>query len=169
MPAQAGVDGQPGPVVVAVAFGARAGAHDDLVLALALAVWRANKRRPRMVHPDVLRRSAQIRTRPSLGCGYDFGGGYDAAGIHSILPDPRGEDRVFVAISCGGVWETHDSGANWSVLGKGLVALGRVVLSKRERVIMLQPRGKGLLGATLRYPYEVRDAKDCFSELPCGR
>jgi hypothetical protein len=32
-----------------------------------------------------------------------FGGGYDAAGIHSILPDPRGEDRVFVAISCGGV------------------------------------------------------------------
>jgi DNA end-binding protein Ku len=30
-----------------------------------------------------------------------------------------------------------------------------VVLSKRERVIMLQPRGKGLLGATLRYPYEI--------------
>src|SRR5580658_5761808 len=42
--------------------------------------------------------------------------------------------------------------------GKGMVALGRVVLSKRERVIMLQPWGKGLLGATLRYPYEVRDA-----------
>jgi DNA end-binding protein Ku len=28
---------------------------------------------------------------------------------------------------------------------KSMVALGRVVLSKRERVIMLQPRGKGLL------------------------
>ena len=41
--------------------------------------------------------------------------------------------------------------------GKSMVALGRVVLSKRERVIMLQPRGKGLLGTTLRYPYEVRD------------
>src|SRR5215469_10124358 len=60
-------------------FGARAGAHDDLVLALALAVWRSNKRRPRMVHPDVLRRAAQIRTRPSLDRGYDFGGGYDAS------------------------------------------------------------------------------------------
>jgi hypothetical protein len=38
------------------------------------------------------------------------------------LPDPRGEDRVLVAISSGGVWETRDSGASWSVLGKGLVA-----------------------------------------------
>jgi hypothetical protein len=51
-----------------------------------------------------------------------FGGGYDAAGIHSISPDPRNPDRVFVAISCGGVWETCDGGATWSVLGKGLVA-----------------------------------------------
>jgi non-homologous end joining protein Ku len=40
---------------------------------------------------------------------------------------------------------------------KGMVALGGVVLSKRERVVMLQARGKGLLGATLRYPYKVRD------------
>ncbi|MBO0716492.1 MAG: hypothetical protein J2P55_04035 [Rhizobiales bacterium] len=51
-----------------------------------------------------------------------FGGGYDAAGIHSISPDPRDENRVFLAISCGGVWETTDSGKNWSVLGKGLFA-----------------------------------------------
>jgi len=51
-----------------------------------------------------------------------FGGGYDAAGIHSVSPDPRDADRIFVAISCGGVWETRDDGATWSVLGKGLVA-----------------------------------------------
>jgi DNA end-binding protein Ku len=43
--------------------------------------------------------------------------------------------------------------------------LGRVVLSKRERVIMLQPRGKGLLGATLRYPYEVRDEAIYFGDI----
>jgi DNA end-binding protein Ku len=49
--------------------------------------------------------------------------------------------------------------------GKGMVALGRVVLSKRERVVMLQPRGKGLLGATLRYPYEVRDDAIYFSDI----
>jgi DNA end-binding protein Ku len=40
-----------------------------------------------------------------------------------------------------------------------------VVLSKRERVIMLQPRGKGLLGATLRYPYEVRDETIYFGDI----
>ena len=50
--------------------------------------------------------------------------------------------------------------------GKGMVALGRVVLAKRERVVMLQPRGKGLLGATLRYPYEVRDDAIYFGDIP---
>jgi DNA end-binding protein Ku len=52
-----------------------------------------------------------------------------------------------------------------AMLGKGMVALGRVVLSKRERVIMLQPRGKGLFGATLRYPYEVRDEAIYFGDI----
>jgi DNA end-binding protein Ku len=52
-----------------------------------------------------------------------------------------------------------------AMLGKGMVALGRVVLSKRERVIMLEPRGKGLLGATLRYPYEVRDEAVYFGDI----
>ena len=41
-----------------------------------------------------------------------------------------------------------------------------MVLSKRERVIALEPYGKGLLGTTLRYPYEVREAKDYFADLP---
>src|SRR5213078_2567000 len=50
--------------------------------------------------------------------------------------------------------------------GKGMVALGRLVLSKRERVIALEPYDKGLLGTTLRYPYEVRNARDYFSDLP---
>ena len=50
--------------------------------------------------------------------------------------------------------------------GKGTVALGRVVLAKRERVIMLEPRDKGLMGTTLRYPYEIRDAKEYFGDIP---
>jgi DNA end-binding protein Ku len=50
--------------------------------------------------------------------------------------------------------------------GKGMVALGRLVLSKRERVIALQPYDKGLLGTTLRYPDEVRKADDYFCDLP---
>jgi photosystem II stability/assembly factor-like uncharacterized protein len=51
-----------------------------------------------------------------------FGGGYDMAGIHTVSVDPRDTRRVSIAISCGGVWETKDSGQSWRVLGKGLIA-----------------------------------------------
>src|SRR3954449_6996463 len=47
-----------------------------------------------------------------------------------------------------------------------MAALGRIVLAKRERVVMLQPWDKGLVGTTLRYPYEVRDAKNYFDDIP---
>src|SRR5712691_4390395 len=50
--------------------------------------------------------------------------------------------------------------------GKDMVALGRVVLAKRERVIMLQPWDRGLMGTTLRYPYEIREAKEYFDDIP---
>src|SRR6184192_2973080 len=45
---------------------------------------------------------------------------------------------------------------------KARVALGRLVLGRRERVIALEPYEKGLLGTTLRYAYEVRNAQDYF-------
>jgi len=47
-------------------------------------------------------------------------------------------------------------------------ALGRVVLTNREHIIAIEPRGKGLLGTLLRYPYEVRDAEDYFDDIPTG-
>lgn len=49
---------------------------------------------------------------------------------------------------------------------EGMVALGRVVFTNREHVIALEPRGNGLMGVTLRYPYEVRDEKDYFDDIP---
>jgi DNA end-binding protein Ku len=45
------------------------------------------------------------------------------------------------------------------------VALATVVLTNREHVIALEPRGKGLMGLLLRYPYEVRDAAEYFDEI----
>jgi DNA end-binding protein Ku len=50
--------------------------------------------------------------------------------------------------------------------GKGMVGLGRVVISKRERPIILEPLGKGLRGMTLRYPYEVRKEDEYFADIP---
>jgi DNA end-binding protein Ku len=48
---------------------------------------------------------------------------------------------------------------------EGMVALGKVVFTSREHVISLEPRGKGLLGITLRYPYEVRKEQDYFDDI----
>ena len=48
---------------------------------------------------------------------------------------------------------------------EGMVALARVVFTSREHVIALEPRGKGLLGMTLRYPYEVRKEDEYFDDI----
>lgn len=49
---------------------------------------------------------------------------------------------------------------------EGMVALAKVVFTNREHVIALEPRGKGMMGVTLRYPYEIRDEKDYFDDIP---
>jgi hypothetical protein len=51
-----------------------------------------------------------------------FGGGYDVPGIHSICVDPRDSDRVLVAVSCGGVWQSGDGGASWTISATGMRA-----------------------------------------------
>lgn len=48
---------------------------------------------------------------------------------------------------------------------KNVVGIGRVVLYRRERPILLEPRGKGLVATTLRYAYEVRDDADYFGDI----
>jgi DNA end-binding protein Ku len=45
------------------------------------------------------------------------------------------------------------------------VALARIVLTNREHVMAIEPLGKGLLGTTLRYPYELRDESDYFDDI----
>jgi Ku protein len=45
------------------------------------------------------------------------------------------------------------------------VALARIVLTNREHIIAIEPLGKGLLGTTLRYPYELRDEEDYFDDI----
>ena len=52
---------------------------------------------------------------------------------------------------------------------EGMIAIGRVVFTSREHVIGLEAGGKGIMGITLRYPYEVRDEKDYFDDIPSER
>jgi DNA end-binding protein Ku len=49
---------------------------------------------------------------------------------------------------------------------KGMVGLGRVVTHRRERLLMLEARGKGIVATALRYKNEVRDEDEYFDEIP---
>jgi DNA end-binding protein Ku len=46
-----------------------------------------------------------------------------------------------------------------------LVGLARVVLYNHERLVMLEPLGKGIKATALRYQDEIRDQKGYFSEI----
>jgi DNA end-binding protein Ku len=69
-----------------------------------------------------------------------------------LAPDAKVAEEAFAVI--------RDAMARKKVVG-----IGRVVLSRRERMLMLQPRGKGMLATTLRYPYEVRQDAEVFDPI----
>ncbi|MGX9966288.1 non-homologous end joining protein Ku [Roseomonas sp. F4] len=48
----------------------------------------------------------------------------------------------------------------------GKVALARVVLGTRERIVAIEPREAGMLLTTLRTRDEVRDAEELFEDIP---
>ena len=73
-----------------------------------------------------------------------------------IVPDGKMAAEAFVVI--------RDA-----MKDKERVGLARIVMANREHIIALEPLGKGILGTTLRYDYEVRDEKDVFAEVPNPR
>lgn len=73
-------------------------------------------------------------------------------GAYYLAPDDRVAEEAFAVI--------RDAMARKEVVG-----IGRVVLNRRERMLMLQPRGKGILATTLRYAYEVRQDAEYFSDI----
>jgi len=90
--------------------------------------------------------------------------------IDSFVPrgqlDERYLDSPYYITPEGQVGQDAFAVIREAMRGKNMVALGRVVLAKRERVIVLQPWDKGLMATTLRYPYEIRDAKEYFDDIP---
>jgi DNA end-binding protein Ku len=53
-----------------------------------------------------------------------------------------------------------------AIRDRNMVGLGRVVLTRRERVVMLEAFDKGLLATSLRYAYEVREPGVYFEDIP---
>ncbi|WP_415392195.1 Ku protein [Paracoccus sp. SJTW-4] len=47
----------------------------------------------------------------------------------------------------------------------GMVGIARLVLYRRERAVMLEPRGRGIVVWTLRYGDELRDPRDYFDAI----
>lgn len=52
---------------------------------------------------------------------------------------------------------------------RGMAGLARVVLYRRERVVMLEPHEKGIIATTLRYPYEIKDEHEFFNSIPASK
>jgi DNA end-binding protein Ku len=52
---------------------------------------------------------------------------------------------------------------------KDRVALARIVMANREHIIAIEPFDKGMLGTTLHYPYEIREASDYFRDIATPR
>src|SRR6185437_12918354 len=83
--------------------------------------------------------------------------------------DRRYLDRPYYIAPAGKVGADAFAVIRDAMKDKDRVALAKIVMVHREHVIALEPLGKGLLGTTLRFDYEVRDEKDYFAELPSVR
>ena len=51
----------------------------------------------------------------------------------------------------------------------GRIALGRLVMHTRERIVAIEPRERGLIATTLRSAGEVRDPAEAFDDIPATK
>jgi len=90
--------------------------------------------------------------------------------IESFVPraeiDERYLDSPYYIVPTDQVGQEAFAVIRDAIREKKMVALARVVISRREYVVMLEAFDKGLLGVTLRYPYEVRDQAAYFEDVP---
>jgi photosystem II stability/assembly factor-like uncharacterized protein len=54
------------------------------------------------------------------GSGAHWAPGAGGMGLHTILLDPGGNGRMFIAISAAGAFRTDDAGASWKPINRGL-------------------------------------------------
>src|ERR1700704_844832 len=93
--------------------------------------------------------------------------------IDSFVPlaeiDKRYLDKPYYIVPSGKVGAEAFGVIRDAMKDKERAALARIVMANREHVIALEPLGKGILGTTLRYDYEVREEKQYFSSVPSVR
>lgn len=75
---------------------------------------------------------------------------------HYLVPDGEVGEEAFAVI-------------REAMVASKMVGISRVVLYRRERAVMLEPRERGIVAWTLRYGDEVRDPKPYFAEIDKGK
>jgi DNA end-binding protein Ku len=75
---------------------------------------------------------------------------------HYLVPDDKVGEEAFTVI-------------REAMTDNDVVGISRLVMYRRERAVMLEPRDRGIILWTLRYGDEVRDTADYFEGLKGGK
>lgn len=90
--------------------------------------------------------------------------------IESFVPrdqvDERYLDVPFYIVPEGKVAQEAYAVIRDAMQQKDRAGVARIVMNRRERMILLEPLGKGIQATVLRYPYEVRGEQSYFDSLP---
>lgn len=119
--------------------------------------------------------------------GYEFDDGrfvtLTPEEVAAALPEGDKALKVEAFIPCSGVDDTYfdkpyyltpaDKLSNdaFALLRDGMrdakvAAIAKAILFRRARTVLIRPHGNGLIANTLNYDYEVRSAKEAFTEVP---
>lgn len=78
-------------------------------------------------------------------------------------------DRPYYLMPDDPVGEEAFSVIREAMAATGMVAVSRLVLARRERAVMLEPRDRGIVLWTLHFGDEIRDPQLYFGEIPAGK
>ena len=72
---------------------------------------------------------------------------------HYLTPNDKVAEEAFAVI-------------REAMAAEGVAGIGCAVISRREKLLVMEPRDRGILATVLHYNYEVRDDKAYFDEIP---
>jgi Ku protein len=79
--------------------------------------------------------------------------------------DKRYYERPYYIVPDGKSGEEAFGVIRDAMKDKGRVALAGIIFANRQHILAIEPWGKGMLGTTLRFDYEVRDEKEFFKGI----
>src|SRR4051812_43261853 len=80
--------------------------------------------------------------------------------------DARYLDTPYYVVPRDAVGEKAFAVIRDAMRAKEVVGMGRVVLARRERPMIVEPMANGIRGITLRYTHEIRNEASYFAEIP---